>query len=232
MEWTDTRTTADETGRPDPTAAPAPASALLWRVEDALGDGTSVWLPGDGLLRLTLPVFGGGPVPVTVDAVADTVRPARGIVYLLPGGGLDFTAAFLTPAGAGQGLAERLCDRGLLVVGVTPREDAAEAADTAAGWDPEAHHRDLAGVVAALDPVLRLPYAYAGHAEGAALALAATAADDSPRLRRLMEAHAPGEGPHAALLPDRAHDPAHTDHRAHAGLLGDAPAPTAARAVL
>ncbi|MEU8433573.1 hypothetical protein AB0F18_11750 [Streptomyces sp. NPDC029216] len=169
--------------RPEPALA---GVGLLTRVERALTSGTAAYLPGDGWIRLTLPIEDGGPAPLTVDVVADTARPPHGIAYLLPGGGLNFTADFFTSGGDGT-LAGHLLRQGLLVVGVTPREDAAAGADgLPAGLGLAAHRRDLAGVVAALDSVLGLPYTYAGHSAGAALALDAASHDTSERLRRVL----------------------------------------------
>ncbi|MFJ9340808.1 hypothetical protein ACIRP0_16150 [Streptomyces sp. NPDC101733] len=156
---------------------------LLTRVERALGTGTAAYLPGDGWIRLTLPLVDAGGAPLTVDVLADAERPPRGIAYLLPGGGLNFAAEFLV-AGApgGEGLAHHLRRRGLLVVGVTPREDSAGAAEVTADRGLAAHRRDLAGVVSTLDALLRLPYRYAGHSAGGALALDAASHDPSERL--------------------------------------------------
>ncbi|MGW6706993.1 hypothetical protein ACWGDE_19175 [Streptomyces sp. NPDC054956] len=167
-----------------PQATGAYGVGLLTLIERTLGTGTAAYLPGDGWIRLTLPVDDGGPAPVTVDVVADTRRAPRGIAYLLPGGGLNFCADFFTPGDLN--LAHRLRREGLLVVGVTPREDAATAADIGPDRGLAAHRRDLAGVVAALDGALGLPYQYAGHSAGAALALDAAAHDRSPRLTRVV----------------------------------------------
>ncbi|MFE5493106.1 hypothetical protein ACFQ8S_14630 [Streptomyces virginiae] len=183
----------------------AKGTGLLTRIERALGTGTAAYLPGDGWIRLTLPLDDGGPAPVTVDVIADTARAPRGIVYLLPGGGLNFAAEFFTPGGRGDhNLAHELRRRGLLVVGVTPREDAAAAADVSAEWGLESHRRDLAGVVDALDRVLELPYQYAGHSAGAALALDAASHDTSPRLRRVVALDT--TGPYTGDLALRAAD--------------------------
>ncbi|CAM5445401.1 hypothetical protein SAVIM338S_02702 [Streptomyces avidinii] len=214
-------------GRPEDPAAHG--VGLLTLVERTLGTGTAVYVPGDGWIRLTLPLDDGGPAPVTVDVVADTLRAPRGIAYLLPGGGLNFCADFFTAgtaattgtavtaeasdaAGTAEGseaphaeagphapaateghaspasepLAHRLRRAGLLVVGVTPREDASAAADIGPDRGLAAHRRDLAAVVAALDGVLGLPYQYVGHSAGAALALDAAAHDASPRLARVV----------------------------------------------
>ncbi|MFE9564294.1 hypothetical protein ACFYM0_24655 [Streptomyces sp. NPDC006487] len=180
-----------EPGRPahgTPAGRPAdPADAgigLLALVERTLGTGTAVYVPGDGWIRLTLPREDGGPAPVTVDVIADTRRTPRGIAYLLPGGGLNFGSVFFTPSDLN--LAHRLRREGLLVVGVTPREDAATAQDIGPDWGLAAHRRDLAAVVEALEAAFGLPYQYVGHSAGALLALDAAAHDDSPRLTRVV----------------------------------------------
>ncbi|MFE2310755.1 hypothetical protein [Streptomyces sp. NPDC059411] len=177
----------------DGPAGPDPAThgiGLLTRIERTLGTGTAAYLPGDGWIRLTLPLEDDGPAPVTVDVLADPRRAPHGIAYLLPGGGLNFSADFCTPAPPtspnSPGLAHHLLRQGLLVVGVTPREDAATAAEVTADRGLAAHRRDLAAVVAALDGALGLPYQYAGHSAGAALALDAASHDTSPRLTRVV----------------------------------------------
>lgn len=182
----------EEPGRPTHATVPAgrpghPADAgigLLTLVERTIGTGTAVYVPGDGWIRLTLPLDDGGPAPVTLDVVADTRRAPRGIAYLLPGAGLNFCSDFFTPARAN--LAHRLRHEGLLVVGVTPREDSATAADIGPGPGLAAHRRDLAGIVEALDAALGLPYEYVGHSAGALLALDAASHDGSPRLTRVV----------------------------------------------
>ncbi|MFI8265677.1 hypothetical protein [Streptomyces sp. NPDC085665] len=167
-----------------PTTETGAASGLLPGIERALGAGDATRRGGSGWTRLTLRLAGSG---LTVDVVADTQRPPHGIAYLLPGGGLNFAADFFTPGGPDDhNLAHLLRGRGLLVVGVTPREDAATAAEVTAARGLAAHRRDLAGVVRALDSVRELPYAYAGHSAGAALALDAASHDESPRLRRVL----------------------------------------------
>ncbi|MCX5198280.1 hypothetical protein OOK31_31060 [Streptomyces sp. NBC_00249] len=165
----------------------AKGAGLLTRVERALGTGTAAYLPGDGWIRLTLPLEDGGAAPVTVDVLADTARAPHGIAYLLPGGGLNFTADFDTPGTpGGVSLARHLLGQGLLVVGVTPREDASRTEDIGPDRGLAAHRRDLAKVVGVLDSVLGLPYQYAGHSAGAALALDAASHDPSPRLGRVL----------------------------------------------
>ncbi|MFB7784924.1 hypothetical protein ACFC1D_19710 [Streptomyces vinaceus] len=194
-------------------------AALLPRIERALGDGTgsgtgggtgsATRLDGSDWTRLTLRPPGGGPA---VDVVADTRRPPRGVAYLLPGGGLNFAADFFTPGGPqDHNLAHHLRHRGLLVIGVTPREDGATAAGITAGHGLAAHRRDLAEVVRALDPVLGLPYQYVGHSAGAALALDAASFDASPRLRRVVALDTTGPYTGEAALRAAATRDAYTD---------------------
>ncbi|WP_328970378.1 hypothetical protein [Streptomyces sp. NBC_00239] len=180
---------APEASTAGPPSSSGPGGAggpgvLVSRIADALGSAPVGLAHGDGWIRATFAPRLGGPVPLTVDVVADTARLPRAIAYLLPGGGLNFAAGFFTPPD--RNLAHHLRARGRLVVGVTPREDAARAADITADWGLAAHRRDLRRVVRALDPVLRLPYEYLGHSAGGALALDTAAGDDSPRLRRVV----------------------------------------------
>lgn len=65
----------------------AKGTGLLTRIERALGTGTAVYLPGDGWIRLTLPLDDGGPAPVTVDVIADTRRAPRGSRTCCPAAG-------------------------------------------------------------------------------------------------------------------------------------------------
>ncbi|MCB5169291.1 hypothetical protein LG634_31335 [Streptomyces bambusae] len=172
--------------RPDAresTLPPTGPGVIVPRLAEALGTAPVAVERGDGWIRAVFALPWGGPVPLTLDVVADTARLPRSLVYVLPGGGLNFSAAYFTPAG--HNLAHHLRGRGHLVIGVTPREDAAGPGEVTAGWGLAAHRRDLRRVVRTLDPVLRLPYQYLGHSAGAALALDTAAADDSPRLRRV-----------------------------------------------
>ena len=123
------------------------------------------------------------PVPLTVDVLTTTGRKAPGrratrTVYLLPGGGLNTAAGFLTPHG--RGLGDFLCASGFLVIGISPREDGLTSAGTdVSGWGLARHRRDVQRVVAAAQAVLPLPYDLLGHSAGAVLALDAAATTSS-----------------------------------------------------
>ncbi|MFJ2741037.1 hypothetical protein ACIO3O_15330 [Streptomyces sp. NPDC087440] len=169
---------------PTSTAHAAPTTPdPLPRIAHTLGASLARTVHGDGWthLRLTLP---DAPVPLGVDVLADTRRPPQGIAYLLPGGGLNFAANFFTPRA--RNLAHHLRSQGLLVIGISPREDLAKPTDLTASWGQAAHKADAAKVITAVDRALCLPYQFVGHSAGAALALDLASTDRSPRLRRAV----------------------------------------------
>ncbi|MCX5204513.1 hypothetical protein OG897_24035 [Streptomyces sp. NBC_00237] len=180
-----TATTAHATPRSAPPAAPRATAAddPVRRVAHALDSDPPQVSYGDGWAHARLTLHD-APVPLGIDVVADTLRPPRGIAYLLPGGGLNFAADFFTPRA--RNLAHHLRAQGLLVIGISPREDLAEPADLTAARGQAAHKADAAKVIAAVDRVLGLPYQLVGHSAGAALALDLASTDRSPRLHRVV----------------------------------------------
>ncbi|MCC9311508.1 hypothetical protein LN042_31340 [Kitasatospora sp. RB6PN24] len=93
------------------------------------------------------------------------------MAVLLPGGGLNARANFATARD--RSLVEFLAEHGYLPIGVTPREDAADARDAseAAAWGLAAHRTDVEQVLTAIVEHLGLPQDLLGHSAGAALAL-------------------------------------------------------------
>ena len=147
------------------------------------------------------------PVPLTVDVLIPTgQRPSR-TVFLLPGGGLNTAADFLTPRG--RGLADFLCAHGFLAIGISPREDGLTSNSTSTGtstgtgtdvrdWGLVRHRGDALRVVAAAQTVLPQPYDLLGHSAGAVLALdlaATTPTGPAP-------GPAPGPGPDRVIVLD------------------------------
>lgn len=156
--------------RPDPAPAPAapppaPAPVLI----DAQDD----W--SHHRIRVE-----DGPVPLDVDVLlAGTGAAATRTVYLLPGGGLNTAAGFLTPRG--RGLAHFLCAKGFLVIGVSPREDGlTEPGPEVCEWGLARHRQDVLRVVAAVQSVRPTPYQLLGHSAGAVLALDVAASEGLP----------------------------------------------------
>ncbi|KOU54469.1 hypothetical protein ADK54_01540 [Streptomyces sp. WM6378] len=153
------------------------------RIAEVLGGRDARVEAGDGWAHTRFTVGGRG-VPLGVDVVADTRRAPTGIAFLLPGGGLGFAANFFTPRA--RNLAHHLRGAGQLVVGISPREDLASAADITADWGLAAHARDARSVIDAVTGVLPLPHQYVGHSAGAVLALDLASKDSSHRLRRVV----------------------------------------------
>ncbi|MER7173912.1 thioesterase domain-containing protein [Streptomyces mesophilus] len=168
-------------------------AAGLGAMADALGAAPTVVDRGIGWTRTRFLIEDDG-VPYAVDVVADTAQRPRSLAYLLPGGGLNFTANFFTPRE--RNLAHHLRRLGHLVIGITPREDLATAADIGAGWGLAAHRVDARRVIDAVDAALRLPYQLIGHSAGAALALDLAGRGDGRRLERvvLLDTTGPYEG--------------------------------------
>lgn len=129
------------------------------------------------------------PYPLVVDVVAGTTAEATRIVYMLPGGGLNFRGNFFTPRE--HNLAHFLRRHGYLVVGITPREDALDhpGDDPAvATWGLAKRRRDNSKIIEMIDQALRMPYDVLGHSVGGIQALdyAAGRAGRSGRLGRVM----------------------------------------------
>ena len=123
------------------------------------------------------------PVPLTVDVLIPHHRRPSRAVFLLPGGGLNTAADFLTPRG--RGLADFLCANGFLAIGISPREDGLTSTGTdVSDWGLARHRGDAQRVVAAAQAVLPQPYDLLGHSAGAVLALdlAATTAAGPDRV--------------------------------------------------
>jgi hypothetical protein len=59
--------------------------------------------------------------PLTVDVVGSNFQTVKKVIYLLPGGGVNFRSSFFTPMD--NNIAQFLRTKGYLVIGITPRED-------------------------------------------------------------------------------------------------------------
>jgi pimeloyl-ACP methyl ester carboxylesterase len=109
--------------------------------------------------------------PLTVDLLGSNFQSAQKIIYLLPGGGVNFKSSFFTPMN--DNLAQYLRKEGYLVVGITPREDnvPASAAYCMANWGMEKHRTDIRKIINIIQTRIKLPYRILGHSFGASYAL-------------------------------------------------------------
>lgn len=111
--------------------------------------------------------------PLRVDIVSDIFAPPKRVVYMLPGGGTNFTASFLSRAEGGLANFFRVHD--YLVIGVTPREDSVPDGEKDLSfmkyWGMEQHREDIRSVVTKVQAAVPANYEMAGHSYGAASAL-------------------------------------------------------------
>jgi len=112
--------------------------------------------------------------PLTVDFLGSNFSAPKGIVYMLPGGGMNFRASYLTPIE--DNLAQYFRKSGYLVVGITPREDNVPASVTdysfMKDWDMGAHLQDIRkiiGVIQGNSLFAGKPFRVLGHSFGAGI---------------------------------------------------------------
>jgi hypothetical protein len=118
----------------------------------------------------------GGAYPVTVDFLGSNFSSPRGIVYMLPGGGMSFKSSFLTPTD--DNLAQYFRKSGFLVVGITPREDSVPSSVTdyafMSTWGMGQHLADIKKIIKTVQAsslCAGKPFRVLGHSFGAAYAL-------------------------------------------------------------
>lgn len=125
--------------------------------------------------------------PLTIDILGSKHAAPSPIVYMLPGGGANFRATFLSPFD--RNLAQFVRKRGALVIGVSSREDNVprDLKDYGfmARWGLDKHRADLRAVVTRVQAAGPVPYELIGHSYGAALALD-YAAHHAAELRRVV----------------------------------------------
>ncbi|WP_437817642.1 hypothetical protein [Sorangium sp. So ce1078] len=126
---------------------------------------------GEGWARVQIEVHDEA-YPLVVDVVASThVAPSR-VLYMLPGGGLNFTGNFFTPRD--RNITHFMRDHGYLVVGISPREDGIDPASSDASlehWGLAKRKQDIRNVIATVDRWLGLPHDILGHSAGGGHAL-------------------------------------------------------------
>jgi pimeloyl-ACP methyl ester carboxylesterase len=112
--------------------------------------------------------------PLTVDVVGSNFQTVKKVIYLLPGGGVNFRSSFFTPID--NNIAQFLRTKGYLVIGITPREDnvpkGLKSYPMMAEWGLDKHVADIHTVISKIQKKINnLPYVILGHSFGAAYAL-------------------------------------------------------------
>jgi pimeloyl-ACP methyl ester carboxylesterase len=111
--------------------------------------------------------------PLTIDLLASkTARPDH-VLFMLPGGAVNFRASFFSPLE--RNLAHFMRRQGALIVGISAREDHVPAGlpDYAfmREWGMAKHRADIRSVIAPVRALTQLPSDLLGHSYGAAYAL-------------------------------------------------------------
>lgn len=125
------------------------------------------------------------PVPLSIDLLySNFVAPSK-VVYLLPGGGLNFQSNFFTPID--HNLAHYLRERGYLVIGINAREDSLLTVGNSPllkDWGLGKRKQDIRKVISTIQPVFPFGYELLGHSQGGwnALDYAATYSDSLERV--------------------------------------------------
>ncbi len=104
--------------------------------------------------------------------LGSNLSSAKKVIYLLPGGGVNFNSSFFTPID--NNLAHFFRNAGYLVVGITPREDNVPSGipyDFMANWGMAEHKADIQEIIGIIQAKIKLPYWVLGHSFGAAYAL-------------------------------------------------------------
>jgi pimeloyl-ACP methyl ester carboxylesterase len=111
-------------------------------------------------------------VPITVDIIASNFKKPEKILYMLPGGGVNFKSSYFTPIN--NNMAHFFREQGYLVVGISPREDNVPAGITyefMADWGLLKHKQDIRKIVNIVQHLFNKKYDMLGHSYGAVYAL-------------------------------------------------------------
>jgi pimeloyl-ACP methyl ester carboxylesterase len=130
--------------------------------------------------------------PLKVDFVGSNFqRPDKGIIYMLPGGGVNFSSSYFTPLD--NNLAQFFRKAGYLVVGITPREDSVPSGikdySFMVNWGMDKHKKDIKKIIGIIQAKANnRPYRVLGHSFGAAYALdyAAMCKDTDPSFKKVI----------------------------------------------
>ena len=123
--------------------------------------------------------------PLTVDVVGSNFQTVKKVIYLLPGGGVNFRSSFFTPID--NNLAQFLRTKGYLVIGITPREDKAPAGmSSMTNWGLAMHKQDITKVISTIQSRINKKYRVLGHSFGAVYALDYASTCEDPLYEKVI----------------------------------------------
>ncbi len=110
-------------------------------------------------------------LPIKIDILLDIFRVPTKNIYLSPGTGLNVESNFITPIS--NNIATFLANKSYLVIGITPREDAAPQDfnfELMKDWGLQKHTDDFTEIVGLFQSIYNIDYDILGHSAGAAVA--------------------------------------------------------------
>ena len=109
-------------------------------------------------------------LPIRVDILTDIFNAPTKNIYMSPGTGLSIESDFITPVS--NNIAVFLANKSYLVIGITPREDAALQDfnfELMKDWGLQKHTDDFSEIVKLFQSIYNINYDILGHSGGAAV---------------------------------------------------------------
>lgn len=110
-------------------------------------------------------------LPIKIDILVNIFKVPKRNIYLSPGTGLNVESNFITPIS--DNIAIFLANKSYLVIGITPREDAAPQDfnfELMKNWGLQKHTDDFTEIVKLFQSIYNIDYDILGHSAGAAVA--------------------------------------------------------------
>ncbi len=125
-------------------------------------------------------------LPIKIDILSDIFNVPTRNIYLSPGTGLSVESNFIAPVS--NNIAVFLANKSYLVIGVTPREDAAPQDfnfELMRNWGIQKHTDDLSKIIGLFQSIYDIDYEVLGHSAGALVVFNYSSKVNSHRGRKL-----------------------------------------------
>lgn len=110
-------------------------------------------------------------LPIRIDILVNIFNIPTRNIYLSPGTGLNIESNFISPVS--NNIAAFLANKSYLVIGITPREDAAPQDfnfELMKDWGLQKHTDDFSEIIKLFQSIYNIDYEVLGHSAGAAIA--------------------------------------------------------------
>lgn len=150
---------------------------IMAEIEDKIKDTTvnkieivKIETINNNILWTQLLLYDHDILPIRIDILANIFRTPTKNIYLSPGTGLNIESNFITPVS--NNIAVFLANKSYLVIGITPREDAAPQDfnfELMKDWGLQKHTDDFSEIVKLFQSIYNINYDILGHSAGAAV---------------------------------------------------------------